>query len=112
MNGKCLIWNKEPVIIRAKYILLNGTQNENILLCSGYWGISRHFHYLPELALAFSWCTTAMFESLVPYLYFIFLTILLVHRSMRDDAKCFNKYGKYWLQYREKVPYKIVPYVF
>lgn len=111
-NGKCLIWNKEPVIINAKYVLLDGTQSENILLASGYWGISRHFHYLPELALAFCWCTTAMFSGIVPYLYVIFLLVLLVHRSMRDDDKCFNKYGKYWLQYRAKVPYKIVPGVF
>lgn len=111
-NGNCLVWNKEPTIIRAKYVLLNGNQSENILLASGYWGISSHFHYIPELGLAFCWCTTAMFQNLLPYLYFIFLLILLTHRSIRDDNKCSNKYGKYWLEYRKLVPHKIVPYVF
>jgi 7-dehydrocholesterol reductase len=111
-DGKCLIWNREPKVIRAKYILLNGIESENLLLASGYWGLSRHFHYLPELCLAFSWCTTAAFESLLPYLYFIFLTVLLVHRSIRDDDKCSNKYGKYWIEYKRAVPYKIIPYVY
>ncbi len=111
-DGKCLIWNREPRIIRAKYILLDGKQSENILLASGYWGLSRHFHYLPELALAFSWCTTAAFQNLLPYLYFMFLTVLLFHRSIRDDTKCLNKYGKYWLEYRKLVPNKIIPYVY
>ena len=36
-NGNCLIWNKQPILIRAKYTLLDGKQNENILLASGYW---------------------------------------------------------------------------
>jgi len=111
-DGNCLIWNRQPRVVRAKYVLLNGKQSENILLASGYWGLSRHFHYLPELCLAFSWCTTAAFENLMPYLYFIFLAILLFHRSIRDDTKCFNKYGKYWIQYRELVPYKIIPYLY
>jgi len=111
-NAKCLIWNQAPRVIRAKYVLLNGKQSENILLASGYWGLSRHFHYLPEVLLAFSWCTTAAFQNLLPYLYFIFLTILLIHRSIRDDTKCLNKYGKYWLEYRKLVPYKIVPMLF
>jgi len=111
-NGKCLIWNKEPRLIRAKYILLDGKQSENILLASGYWGLSRHFHYLPELCLAFCWCTTSAFQSLVPYFYFMFLTVLLFHRSIRDDTKCLNKYGKYWLEYRQLVPYKIIPYIY
>lgn len=111
-NGKCLIWNKEPKLIRAKYILLDGKQSENILLASGYWGLARHFHYLPELMLAFCWCTTAAFQNLTPYLYFLFLCVLLFHRSLRDDTKCFNKYGSYWIQYRKLVPYKIIPYIY
>jgi len=89
-----------------------GKQSENLLLASGYWGLSRHFHYLPELSLAFCWCTTAAFQNLVPYLYFLFLTVLLFHRSIRDDTKCYNKYGKYWNEYKKIVPYKIIPYIY
>ena len=111
-NGDCLVWGKKPTIIRAKYITLDGTEAENILLASGYWGISRHFHYIPELCLAFCWCTTAMFTNLIPYAYFILLVILLTHRSIRDDNKCFNKYGDYWVEYRKLVPYKIIPRIF
>jgi 7-dehydrocholesterol reductase len=34
---------------------------------------------------------------------------LLTDRAYRDDDRCQKKYGKYWDQYCEAVPYKIVP---
>ena len=41
--------------------------------------------------------------------YVIFLTILLVDRSFRDDDRCGKKYGASWVEYSGRVPYKIVP---
>ena len=41
----------------------------------------------------------------------IYLTILLLDRAYRDDARCASKYGKDWTKYQEKVPYRIVPFV-
>jgi len=111
-DGKCLIWGKKPKIIWAKYRTESGEEKWNPLLLSGWWGVSRHFHYLPELVLAFSWSVPALLENLLPYAYFIFLTILLVHRTFRDDTKCKIKYTSYWRKYCESVPYKIIPYIF
>jgi 7-dehydrocholesterol reductase len=111
-NGKCLVWGKEPKLIEAKCQLLDGTKATSLLLVSGYWGISRHFHYIPEILLSFFWSVPALFNSVVPYLYVIYLIILLSHRSIRDDNKCSKKYGKYWNEYKKNVSYKIIPYVF
>uniref|UniRef100_A0A2C9JUP7 7-dehydrocholesterol reductase n=2 Tax=Biomphalaria glabrata TaxID=6526 RepID=A0A2C9JUP7_BIOGL len=111
-NGNCLIWGRKPEIIRAKYQLENGDEKESILLASGWWGLSRHFHYIPEIMLAFFWSAPALFDNIMPYSYVIWLFILLTHRSYRDDTKCNKKYGLFWHQYCKKVPHKIVPYLF
>jgi protein-S-isoprenylcysteine O-methyltransferase Ste14 len=42
----------------------------------------------------------------------MFLAILLTDRSMRDDKRCAAKYGDAWNTYKQRVPYRIVPYVF
>ncbi|XP_041357339.1 7-dehydrocholesterol reductase-like [Gigantopelta aegis] len=111
-NGDCVIWGKKAEIIRAKYQLENGDVKESILLTSGFWGLARHFHYLPELMLAFCWSVPALFENVMPYSYFLWLVILLLHRSYRDDEKCRKKYGTFWRDYQQKVPHRIVPYLF
>jgi 7-dehydrocholesterol reductase len=111
-DGNCTVWGKKPELIRARYTTDTGEPKESLLLVSGWWGVSRHFHYIPELTVAFLWCLPAGFGSILPYSYFIFLCILLTHRSIRDDKKCAAKYGKYWDEYRKRVPYKIVPGVF
>uniref|UniRef100_A0A2C9JXE6 7-dehydrocholesterol reductase n=1 Tax=Biomphalaria glabrata TaxID=6526 RepID=A0A2C9JXE6_BIOGL len=109
-NGDCLIWGKTPDIIRAKYQLENGGIKDSILLASGWWGMSRHFHYIPEIMLALMWTLPALFENLMPYSYVIYLTLVLMHRSSRSEDKCRSKYGHFWSQYCNKVPYRIIPY--
>ncbi|ESP05414.1 hypothetical protein LOTGIDRAFT_103100 [Lottia gigantea] len=111
-NGNCLVWGKKPEIIRATYRLENGDKKESILLASGWWGLSRHFHYIPEIMLAFCWTIPSLLYNLMPYSYVIFLVILLTHRSFRDDEKCGNKYGVFWREYCQKVPHRIVPGLF
>ncbi|CAF1558196.1 unnamed protein product [Rotaria magnacalcarata] len=111
-HGKCLVWGKPAEIIRAKYILLNGNESESILLTSGYWSISRHFHYIPELTLAFLWTCPCGFKYILPYGYIIMLFILLIHRAHRDDQKCRLKYGQAWKKYCELVPWKVWPGIY
>ncbi|XP_055882081.1 uncharacterized protein LOC106053689 [Biomphalaria glabrata] len=111
-NGECLIWGQKPHIIRAKYQLETGETKENILLASGWWAVSRHLHYIPEVIITLMWSFPARFENLLPYSHIFFLLILLIHRSFRDDLKCRQKYGTYWRQYCEKVRYRIVPHLF
>ncbi|KAF8389437.1 hypothetical protein HHK36_026132 [Tetracentron sinense] len=76
------------------------------------WGLSRHFHYVPEISAAFFWTLPALFNHFLPYFYVVFLTILLFDRAKRDDDRCQSKYGKYWKLYCEKVPYRIIPGIY
>ncbi len=108
-NGECKIWGKKPEIIKAQYVTKEGETKNSILLVSGWWGVSRHFHYLPEILSAFFWTLPVLFLNFLPWFYVIFLTILLFHRSIRDEARCREKYGLYWQQYCERVPGRIFP---
>ncbi len=111
-NGNCTIWGSKPDTILAKYRTTTGVEKTSLLLVSGWWGVSRHFHYIPEITAAFCWTVPVLFQSPVPWFYFIFLTILLTHRSIRDDGRCREKYGIYWDQYCYIVTSRIVPYIF
>lgn len=111
-DGKSTIWGSKPKIIHAVYSTEDGSTKQSKLLASGLWGYARHLNYLFELTAAFSWSVPGLATSIVPYLYFIFLTILLVHRSIRDDDKCQLKYGRYWDKYCEMVKYRIVPKIY
>lgn len=110
-DGKATVWGKPPVILRARYTPTDGQERESILLASGYWGIARHFHYVPELTAALAWSLPAGLAP-VAYFYFVFLTILLFDRARRDDLRCRAKYGAYWDEYCKLVPYKILPGIY
>lgn len=100
------------IILRAEYTDDNGKNRRSILLMSGFWGVTRHMNYTFELMSTFCWCLPALFDSPIPYLYLIFLTILLIHRSVRDDNKCAKKYGKYWEKYKNHVKYQMLPLIY
>lgn len=110
-EGKCKIWGKSPHVLLAHYQTLDGNPKKTILLASGWWGVARHFHYVPEVAAAFLWSVPALFTHFSPYFYVIFLTILLVDRAFRDDRRCAKKYGQNWQEYCALVPYKIFPFL-
>ena len=80
-----------------------------MLLTSGWWGLARHMHYVPEIMASFFWTLPALFENFIPWFYVIYLTILLMDRLFRDQTRCKAKYGKYWDQYCQAVPYMIIP---
>jgi 7-dehydrocholesterol reductase len=99
-NGNTMIWGKQAKVIRAKYISSDGKEHNSLLLCSGWWGLSRHFNYLGDLMISSAMCLTCGFTHILPYFYIIYMTILLLHRISRDDERCRNKYGKYWDEYK------------
>lgn len=108
-GGKSLIWGKEPTYIVASYKTVDGENRSSLLLYSGWWGIARHFHYIPEISASFFWCCPSLFSHALPYFYPIYLTVLLVDRAWRDDARCSDKYKSNWDLYCRQVPYKIIP---
>ncbi len=89
------------------------SDGERQVLHSGFWGVSRHVNYLGEilmacgLALAFGW--PLLFG---PWLYPLYYVALLFPRERDDDRRCAEKYGALWDQYRQKVPWRIVPKVY
>jgi 7-dehydrocholesterol reductase len=109
-NGNCKVWGRKPHLIHTTYVDQNGVERNSLLLASGWWGVARHFHYLLEISLAFFWTLPVLFAHFLPWFYVVFLAILLIHRSYRDEARCSAKYGKYWEQYCELVPNKIIPW--
>jgi len=108
-GGDCNVWGKRPVLIEANYTTEGGEAKKNLLLASGWWGISRHFHYVPELLGAFFWTVPALFTHSLPYFYVVFLAILLTDRAFRDEKRCATKYGSDWNAYCDRVRYKIIP---
>ena len=108
-RGKTTVWGKAPVLVVGHYTTEAGEKKESLLLASGFWGLARHFHYVPEILGAFFWTLPALFAGALPYFYVVFLTVLLVDRAHRDDNRCAAKYGADWDTYRKRVPYKIVP---
>jgi len=111
-NGEATIWGKKPSMIKAQYTTADGSTKTSLLLTSGWWGVARHFHYLPEIMGSVFWSVPIHADYVMAYFYSIFLTILLMDRAYRDDLRCASKYTVYWDQYREIVPYKILPYIF
>jgi 7-dehydrocholesterol reductase len=111
-SGATTVWGKRPEIIVADYMTANGEKHQNILLVSGFWGVARHFHYVPELAIAAAWSLPTGTRHFLPYFYLMFLTILLVDRAGRDDLRCKTKYGSAWQEYCRRVPYKILPGIY
>jgi 7-dehydrocholesterol reductase len=111
-QGECLIWGKKPRKIVAEYTTDAGETKKSLLLVDGWWKVSRHFHYMPEILSSLCWGLPALNSGFVgPYFYTCFLTILLFDRAFRDDDRCRKKYGPYWEKYCSEVPYMIVPFV-
>jgi protein-S-isoprenylcysteine O-methyltransferase Ste14 len=48
----------------------------------------------------------------IAYFYVVYFAVLLIHRERRDDDKCFKKYGKAWEEYKKKVKYRIIPFLY
>jgi len=111
-NGKALIWGKKPKLLKVTYSTTEGKQHETVLLCSGWWGVARHIHYVFELSLTLAWTLPAQFEHFFPYIYFFYLTALLIHRIGRDEVRCSKKYGHFWAEYCSMVPYRMIPLIF
>mmetsp|Transcript_15262 Transcript_15262/g.38531 ORF Transcript_15262/g.38531 Transcript_15262/m.38531 type:complete len:427 (-) Transcript_15262:218-1498(-) len=98
-DNTALVWGKPPKKIGR-------------LLCSGWWGMARHINYFGDIVLAVSYALPCAFMSVYPWAYPIYLTILLIFRERRDEAKCAAKYKDIWKQYTTAVPYRIVPYLY
>lgn len=116
-DGKCLIWGREAEVLRVTYTDGNGKERKSLLLSSGFWGLSRHPNYFFEIIMFFIWSIPAVFSDWKLGLWYslgtpLFVFLIMWDRSRKDDAKCKAKYGDKWDEYCQRVPYKIIPYVY
>lgn len=90
---------------------LDGATHRTRLLASGWWGLARHPNYVGDIMMAASFGLACGVGHALPYVYAGYLTVLLVHRTRRDDHRCREKYGAAWDEYCRAVPYRLTPYV-
>ncbi|CAH6721666.1 delta(14)-sterol reductase [[Candida] jaroonii] len=88
------------------------TKTGSNLLIDGWWKLSQHINYFGDWLIGLSWCLTTGFNTILTYFYIFYFAGLLIHRQMRDDEKCSEKYGESWVEYKRQVPHKIIPYVY
>lgn len=88
------------------------TKRGTKLLIEGWWGVSQHINYFGDILIALSWCLPTCFNTPLTYFYVFYFTSLLLHRQIRDEEKCREKYGESWEEYERIVKYKIVPYIY
>jgi protein-S-isoprenylcysteine O-methyltransferase Ste14 len=103
--------NPEKTFLGIKPVSI--TDGNKRILISGFWGMSRHINYLGEILMATGIVLSVGYPMLPwPWLYPLYYVILLFPRQMADDKLCANKYGPLWDEYKKKVPYRIIPYVY
>jgi len=108
-NGQKNAFRTDPTDPAVAHLTYLQTQRGTKLLTSGWWGLARKINYTGDYIMGLSWCLVCGWNSLVPYFYAVYFMILLVHRSIRDDHMCRQKYGDDWETYKKLVPYRFIP---
>lgn len=68
-DGKKPIWGQAPDYVKATYTTSDGKVRSSLLLASGWWGLARHFHYIPEILASVFWCVPVQVTHPLPYFY-------------------------------------------
>ena len=99
------LWFMKPEYIEA---------GDRKILCSGLWGVARHFNYMGEVLLALSIALVfGYFTNPWVWTYFAFIVTLFTFRQRFDDSYCAEKYGTdEWARYQARVKYRILPGVY
>lgn len=95
---------KNPTFIRCK--------NGGTLLTSGWYGMARKVHYTADFMQFCTWGLICGFESPLPWFLPVFFTLMILHRTYRDNHRCAEKYGEDWEEYKRQVPYLYIPVSF
>lgn len=89
------------------------SDGDKSLLVNGFWGLSRHVNYLGEILMGIGIALSTGYADMIwPWLYPLYYVVLLFPRQLDDDKRCAVKYGKLWEKYKEKVPNRIIPFIY
>jgi delta14-sterol reductase len=89
------------------------SDGKHSLLVNGYWGASRHINYLGEILMATGIALVAGYPAIwMVWLYPLYYVGLLFSRQADDDKVCKAKYGELWDQYKKRVKYRIIPFIY
>ena len=102
-------FRRDPNHLSVQHLETISTQHGTKLIVSGWWGLCRHPNYVGDLIMALSWSLPCGFSHVLPYFYFIYFTALLVHRQLRDEEHCHNKYGRDWEIFCKLVKWRLIP---
>jgi delta14-sterol reductase len=97
---------KEKFLGYFQPISINGR-----LLCSGWWSLSRHINYLGDILMA-TGLSLAINGGIYPWLYPLYYIGLFIGRERTDFERCQNKYGRDWNEYCNRVPNRIIPFIY
>lgn len=98
-----------PSTAHLKYLT---SKQGSKLITSSWWGICRHINYSGDWLMSLAYTLPTGFQTPIPYYFPIFFAVLLIHRNLRDEAKCAEKYGDTWLEYKKQVPYALIPFIY
>jgi delta14-sterol reductase len=99
-NPNAEIWGKPAQSLQGK------------LLISGWWGVGRKLNYTGEIGVYLAIALTTGTQSIIPYLLPLWLCLLLIHRSWRDEQRCRTKYGELWTKYCDLAPFRMIPFLY
>ena len=85
------------------------TARGQLLITDGWYRYARKPHYTADILMAMAWGLICGFESFLPYWHVFFFTAMIIHRAIRDDRRCGQKYGADWETYTATVKYVFVP---
>lgn len=88
------------------------TKRGTKLIVSGWWGICRHPNYVGDLIMALSWSLPCGFTHFLPYFYISHFLVLLIHRQLRDEYHCQEKYGEDWNKFCKRVRWRLIPGIY
>jgi delta14-sterol reductase len=112
-NLQKYFFKKNPKKAFLRIIPETITDGKNHLLINGFWGLSRHVNYLGEILMGTGIILCTGYPTLIwPWLYPLYYVFLLFTRQMDDDKRCSLKYGQLWTEYKQKVPYRIIPFIY
>ena len=110
-NSQKDAFRRDPTAPAVSHLQYLETKRGTRLITSGWWGAARKINYTGDYLITLSWCLLCGWDSPVPYFQALYFAVLLVHRAIRDDGMCEEKYGEDWAEYKLRVPYVFIPFV-